>query len=155
MLNNDWPAVQWNLNLLLSRYSEECAHRLLYVKGSFWKYTLVLTYCFYWIFFFLQFLWSLYWLYIVEFGSSVGCCWHQLLSHNSSTKSYCTELAPVNGNEKWDEERLISLQFYFLYFLAEAVPKWQNFGRKCSINEQKYKNTKAILYFFMLSSSSV
>lgn len=150
MLQRHLHAVQWNLkNPLLSSYLEECAHRLLYIKGSFWKYTLVLTYSFYWIFFSSVAMESLL---IVHCRVRVI---RVAAPHRSAiSKSYCAELAPVNGREKWDEERFISLQFYFLYFLAEAVPEWQNFDWK-KVQYQRTKVYKSNPMLFMLSSSSV
>lgn len=143
MLQRHLHAVQWNLkNPLLSSYLEECAHRLLYIKGSFWKYTLVLTYSFYWIFFFLQLLWSLYWLYTVEFGSS------ELLPHTGLP----SQRAIVLSWHLWMAERnemkrdLFHCSFISCTFLLKQYLNGRtSTGRKCSIKEQRH--TKAILCF--------
>lgn len=72
--------------------------------------------------FFLQLLWNL--CRIVHHGVRVTGA---AAPHGSViSKSYCIHLTSVNGREKWDEDRFISLWFYFSYFLAEVVPKWQS-----------------------------
>lgn len=73
--------------------------------------------------FFLQLLWSLCWI----IHCSVQVTGAAAPDGSLISKSYCIKLTSVNGREKWDEDRFISLWFYFSYFLAEVVPKWQNF----------------------------